>query len=198
MTAYWPVTFKGVHAFCTAYVNDQGAEHTNGAVMLSLVGNVTALNGLWAAFLSNETLLVDDQTPLRRIPKLEDDPTIKTLAQKSASDYRTLNARLRETNKRQLVIVHHQATQDCEMDRAFFVLQEQEGTQPLARFYHQFTRVVAVCARSEWSEYLWQRGLDAQLITPCDARGVQAWRVSPDGDAWACAVREGIVSKVIT
>lgn len=197
MTAYWQASFKGVRAFCTAYVNDQDAEHTNGAVMLSLVGNVTALNGLWAAFLSNETLLVDDQTPLRRIRKPDDDPTIKTLAQKSVSDYRTLSARLRETGKRHMVIVHHQATQDCEMDRAFFVLHEPEGTLPLARFYQQFTRAVAVCARPEWSEYLWQRGLDMQLVTSCDARGIQAWRVAPDGDAWAELIQTGLVNKTI-
>ncbi len=191
MTAYWPVSFKGLRAFCTTYTIDE-----TGTVMLSLVGAVTVLNGLWAAFLSHETLVLNEQIEVRRMQR-DERALLKTLAHKAASEYRTLSARLRETGKRHLVIVHQQATQDCEMDRAFFVVQAAEGLPPLARFYAQFTRAVAVCARTDWSEYLWQRGLAAQLIAPCEAAGIQAWRVTADAEAWAPVVREGITSRVI-
>lgn len=52
MSDFWPVTFKGLHATRNAYVNDSA----QGTVLLSLVGSATVLNGLWAAFLSNDIL----------------------------------------------------------------------------------------------------------------------------------------------
>lgn len=192
MSTFWPITFKGLHAFCTAY-----AAHEQGTVMLSLVGSVTVLNGLWAAFLSHETLVLNEEIAVRRLLKPEDQVPIKTLAHKRASEYRTLSARLRDTGKRQLVIVHQQATQACELDCTFFVLQEQTGPLLLARFYAQFTRAVVVCARPNWSEYLWQQGLAAQLVTPCETLGPQAWCVSPDADAWAGMVQVGLQAKRI-
>src|ERR1700682_111647 len=130
---FWPVSFKGLRATCTAHANDS----TRGTILLSLVGSATVLNGLWAAFLSNETLLLLDGTTLRRIPRLEDDLHVKTLAQRHTSDYRTVRLRLKETGKRQLVLVHQQATQTCAMDQPFFVLADHEQA-PLARFYAQF------------------------------------------------------------
>src|SRR5437588_12847198 len=118
MRAVPTVTFKGLRAYGTAYALDQ-----SGTVLLSLVGSVTVLSGLWAAFLSHEVLLVDEQTPLCRMRKAEENSQFKTLAHRSASEYRTLSARLRESGKRHLLIVHRQATPACELDRAFFVVQ---------------------------------------------------------------------------
>jgi len=96
-----------------------------------------------------------------------------------------------ETGKRQLVLIHQQATQGCGMDQAFYVLAE-DGQTPLARFFQQFTLAVAVCARQEWSELLWEYGRTQHLIEPCDARGIDAWRVESDEDAWAEVVRQGV------
>jgi hypothetical protein len=189
MPEFWPITFKGLRATCTCYINDP----TRGTVLLSLVGSVTVLNGLWAAFLSNETLLLPDEIALRRIPRLEDDPQIKTLALRRVSEYRTVRARLKETGKRQLVLIHQQATQGCAMDQAFYVLAD-DGQTPLARFFHQFTLAVAVCARREWSAVLWEYGRTQHLIEPCDAHRVDAWRVEADEDAWAEVVRQGIAA----
>ena len=192
MPDFWPIRFKGLHATCNAYVNDA----TRGTVLLSIVGSATVLNGLWAAFLSHDTLSLPDGILLRRILRLEDDPQVKTLAQRRASDYRTVRARLKETGKRQLVLVHQQATHDCVMDQSFFVPSE-DGRAPLTRFYHQFTRAVAVCARPEWSNFLWEHGLAQGLIESCQARGIDAWRVEADGDAWAALIRDVFATRSI-
>lgn len=44
----------------------------------------------------------------------------------------------------------------------------------------------------QWADALWQRGLDAMLITPLDALGIRAWRLSGDLLAWGQLVGTGV------
>lgn len=121
---------------------------------------------------------------------------MKTLAHRRSSEYRTVRARLKETGKRHVVLVHQQATQACALDLPFFVLAD-DGHAPLTRFYHQFNRAVAVCVRESWGLFLWERGLANGLIEACQAGGISAWRVEANGDAWAEVVRDGISARAI-
>jgi hypothetical protein len=43
-----------------------------------------------------------------------------------------------------------------------------------------------------WADALWQRGLDASLISPIDALGIRAWRLSGDLPAWGQLVGSGV------
>jgi hypothetical protein len=46
----------------------------------------------------------------------------------------------------------------------------------------------------QWADALWQRGLAASLITPIEALGVRAWRISGDLLAWGKLVGAGVRS----
>jgi hypothetical protein len=188
------VTYRGLRALCVAYVLDEAQ-----VVLLSLAGSGMLNNGLWAALVSHETLAISEHPSLcvRRLPAADHEVGVKTLARrKTASDYKTLRRRLPASGRQQLLLVHRQATGECAMDRDFYVLAEGlEG--PLERFCAQFTQAVACAARPAWRDYLWQRGLDEQLIVPCASYGLRAWRVSAQAEAWQEIVKTGMMAHAI-
>jgi hypothetical protein len=129
---------------------------------------------------------------MQRLPAAEHAAGVKTLARRrTVSDYKTIRRRLPETGKQQLMLVHGHATAECAMDQDFFVPAEGAGP-PLDRFSAQYMQAVACAARPDWSAFLWQRRVEAQLITPYQVMGLQVWRISAEAEAWACVVREGI------
>src|SRR2546425_10175003 len=108
---------------------------------------------------------------MRHLPAAEHAAGVMTLARRrTASDYKTIRRRLPEIGKQQLMFVHRQATAECAIDQDFYVLAEDAGP-PLDRFSAQFTQAVACAALPAWGAFLWQRGVEAQLITPCQAMG---------------------------
>jgi hypothetical protein len=43
----------------------------------------------------------------------------------------------------------------------------------------------------QWAGELWHRGLARELITPCDAVGIRAWKVSPNVTLWNNLIQQG-------
>lgn len=169
-----PISFRGLSGFCTGWAGDD-----QGTVYASFIGRVTALTGIWAAFMDNVTLWLDDGVRLFKRPRLE------------GATYHTLRVRLPETSWLHLVLLHSQATMNNLPDVDFYVLSENPKPS-LDRFWAQWNNALPLPALPEWVATLWGEGLAAHLITPCPAEGIHCWRVQVDLDAW-CSVLQQIV-----
>jgi hypothetical protein len=166
---YW----GGLSAYCTGY-----ALHDEYTVCLSLIGRVTAVKAVWAAFIDSQALQLPDGIWLRRLPTDEE------------TKYQTFSGRLPETEWGHTVIVHSQATQSNLPDRLFYVLSE--GPEPpLPRFWGQWNRCLPYPSQPEWAAYLWRQGVHRQLITQCQSQGIYGWAVRPD-ETWAEIITGGI------
>lgn len=166
---YW----GGLSAYCTGY-----ATCDDGTVYLSLIGRVTAVKAVWAAFMDHQALELPDRTLLRRRPTDEE------------TTYQTLRARLPETGWGHTVVIHSQATQANLPEWPFYVLSA-TPQPPLSRFWAQWNRCLAYPSQPDWATYLWRAGTRHELITPCASQGTHAWRVRP-GDRWADLITWGV------
>jgi hypothetical protein len=166
---YW----GGLSAYCTGY-----AIHDEYTVYVSLIGRVTAVKAVWAAFMDHQTLPLPDDTPLWRLPTDEE------------TKYHTLSVRLPDTDWGHTVIVHSQATQRNLPDRLFYVLSGR-AEPPLRRFWAQWNRCLPYPSLPNWAAYLWGQGVRHQLITPCQSQGTNCWAVRPD-ETWAEIIAGGI------
>jgi hypothetical protein len=168
-----PVSWGGLSATCTGY-----AIHAGYALYLSLIGRVTAVKAVWAAFIDGQTLGLPDGTPLCR------------LTLDGETRYQTLNVRLPDTDWGHTVIVHSQATQGNLPDQLFYVLSSR-AEAPLGRFWAGWNRCTPYPSQPGWAAYLWEQGVSQQLVTPCQSQGTYAWAVSP-GETWAEIIAAGI------
>lgn len=168
-----PVYWGGLSAYCTGYANHDGY-----TVYVSLIGRVTAVKAVWAAFLDNQSLELSDEIRLRR------------LSTEDETKYYTLNARLPESDWGHTVIVHNQATQRNLPDQVFYVLSG-EGEPPLFLFWEQWNRCLPYPSQPDWAAYLWQHGVQHQLITECQSQGTYCWTVKPD-EKWAEIISSGV------
>jgi hypothetical protein len=166
---YW----GGLSAYCTGY-----AIHDGYTVYLSLIGRVTAVKAVWAAFMDHQALTLPDETRFWRLPTDEE------------TKYHTFNVRLPDTDWGHTVIVHSQATQNNLPDRLFYVLSG-SAEPPLRRFWAQWNRCLPYPSQPGWAAYLWQQGIRHQLVTPCQSQGTYCWAVKPD-ETWAEIIAGGI------
>ncbi|MFQ5859732.1 MAG: hypothetical protein ACE5LU_29400, partial [Anaerolineae bacterium] len=166
---YW----GGLSAYCTGY-----AIHEGYTVYLSLIGRVTAVKAVWAAFMDHKGLRLPDEALLARLPADEE------------TRYETLNVRLPETDWGHTVLVHSQATQNNLPNQFFYVLSG-SAEPPLRRFWAQWNRCLPYPSQPDWAAYLWQEGARHQLITECQSRGTYCWAVIPSG-RWAEIIAGGI------
>ena len=168
-----PVYWGGLSAYCTGY-----ASHEEQTVYLSLIGRVTAVKAVWAAFMDHQVLLLPDETRLERLPTDEE------------TKYQSLNVRLPATDWGHTVLVHSQATQGNLPERLFYVLSA--SPEPaLYPFWAQWNHCQPYPSQPEWAAYLWRQGLDQQLITACQSQGAYGWAVRP-GEEWAEIIANGI------
>jgi hypothetical protein len=166
---YW----GGLSAYCTGYAN-----HNEYTVYISLIGRVTAVKAVWAAFMDHQALTLPDETRLWRLPTDEE------------TKYHTFNVRLPDTDWGHTVIVHSQATQSNLPDQLFYVLSG--SVEPsLRRFWSQWNRCLPYPSQPGWAAYLWQQGVRYQLITKCQSQGTYCWAVKPD-ETWAEIIAGGI------
>ena len=168
-----PVGWGGLSAYCTGY-----AIYNGYSVYVSLIGRVTAVKAVWAAFMDHQVLELPDGTLLHRLPK--DDET----------KCHTFSVRLPDTDWGHTLIVHSQATQSNLPDQLFYVLSG-SPEPPLDQFWAQWNRCHPYPSQPEWAAYLWNKGVGHQLIAPCQSQGTYAWAVSP-GETWADIIADGI------
>jgi len=166
---YW----GGLSAYCTGY-----AIHEGYTIYLSLIGRVTAVKAVWAAFIDNKVLRLPDETRLWRLPADEE------------TKYQTLNVRLPDTDWGHTVLVHSLATQNNLPNQVFYVLSG-SPEPPLRRFWAQWNRCLPYPSQPDWAAYLWQQGMRHQLITACQSQGTHCSVVSPFGK-WAEIIAGGI------
>jgi hypothetical protein len=166
---YW----GGLSAYCTGY-----AIHDGYTFYVSLIGRVTAVKAVWAAFTDGQALQLPDETRLWRLPADEE------------TKYHTLSVRLPDTDWGHTLMVHSQATQSNLPDRLFYVLSG-SAEAPLSRFWAQWNRCHPYPAQPDWAAYLWGQGLRHQLIVPGQSQGTYAWAVSPE-ETWAEIIAGGI------
>ncbi len=168
-----PVGWGGLSAYCTGY-----AIHDGYTFYLSLIGRVTAVKAVWAAFIDGQALELPDSVQLRRLPADEE------------TKYHTFSVRLPDTDWGHRVTVHSQATQSNLPDRLFYVLTG-SPEPPLHRFRAQWNRCLPYPSLPDWAAHLWEQGLRHRLITPGQSQGTYAWAVSP-GEKWAEIIASGI------
>ena len=63
-----------------------------------------------------------------------------------------------------------------------------------ARFVALLNQSLEIPIMPTWANWLWQAGIAAELISPLKNGGcvIDAWRVTPNADAWAEAVQTGV------
>ena len=176
-----PVGWGGLSAYCTGY-----AIHDAYTLYVSLIGRVTAVKAIWAAFMDGQTL----ELPLDCPPGQADSTLLRRLPTDEETKYHTFSVRLRDTDWGHTVIVHSQATQSILPDRLFYVLSE-SIEPPLRRFWAQWNCCLPYPSQPGWAAYLWGQGIRHQLITPCQSQGTYAWAVRP-GETWAEIIAGGI------
>ncbi len=172
------VTHDGLQAYAAAYANDPS---WRGMIYLSLIGYRASVRAIWAALLGGQSVQCGDDL-LRRIADVP---------------YRTLAVALPENGLTHFVMIATPATRFLERGQAFYALREErdDDTQFLQRFVGLFDLAVGVPVQPQWADPLWRAGLNENwgLIAPCnDARGIAAWRVEADNDAWLALLKAGI------
>jgi hypothetical protein len=162
-----PIKFRGLHAYCTGYTGSR-----RGSVYVSLIGRVTAVTGIWAAFMDDVELPVPGSRHLRKRPKLD------------GAKYHTLRVRLPESDWLHLVLLHTQGTMQNLPGHPFFILSATPDP-PLDAFWIQWGNAVALPALREWAPQLWTRGEGRKLINRVPAMGTHTWWVSADETKWS-------------
>ena len=89
------------------------------------------------------------------------------------------------------------------MDRSRFVLGNWDEATPHLRSFlgHLHAMRVIFLHRHEnpalvevWASQLWIQGLARDLITPLEALGIKAWKLTGDLDLWSRLIGEGVRS----
>ena len=166
-----PVSFRGLHAYCTGWAGSR-----RGVVYASFIGRVTAVTGIWAAFMDNVELQVQPGRYLRKLPKLD------------GAKYHTLRTRLPESDWLHLVILHTQATVQNLPDEPFFILSA-TSDPPLDAFWVQWNNALPLPALEEWTPRLWELGERNNLIHSATSAGTYSWWVSADTEKWSNVVQ---------
>jgi hypothetical protein len=203
-----PVGWGGLSAYCTGY-----AIHNAYTFYVSLIGRVTAVKAIWAAFMDGQVLELPLDCPppaphhtypagpswLRHAGQGRN-RQVKAGQSGSApfcrlptddeTKYHTFSVRLPDTDWGHTVIVHSQATQGNLPDRLFYVLSG-SPEPPLDQFWAQWNCCLGYPSQPEWAAYLCSKGVGHQLIAPCQSQGTYAWAVSP-GETWADIIADGI------
>jgi hypothetical protein len=93
--------------------------------------------------------------------------------------------------------------QPAQVDRSRFVLGNWDEDIPHLRSFlgHLYAMRVIFLHRHEnpalvevWASQLWREGLVRDLITPLEALGIKAWKLSGDLDLWSRLIGEGVRS----
>jgi len=134
------VEYRGLHAYCTGWAGDR-----SGTVYASLIGRVTAVSAIWAAFQSGYTLWPESGGILSKQPKLE------------GATYHTFRTRLPKSDWLHLVLLHSQATMRNLPDQTFFILNGSPDP-PLDTFWAQWNNALPFPAFPGWKAHLWAQG----------------------------------------
>ena len=162
-----PVEFRGFTVFCTAYATDR-----EGSVYFSLIGRVTALQAVWAAFHSDYGLL---DGMIRKRPAIE------------GAKYHTVKARLPDSGWGHYIVVHTQATEQNLADEDFYLLFD-TSEAPLDAFWSRWNRALPLPARQEWAERMWEQGKAQGLIRQVQAEGTVCWKVLANREKWSTII----------
>lgn len=165
-TVPYPVQYHGLSAFCTGWAGDR-----EGMVYVSFIGRVTAVTGIWAAFMDNNAIRITYGRFLLKRPKLE------------GAKYHTIRTRLPESDWLHLVVLHTQATMHNLPDQNFYILSATTDP-PLEAFWVQWNNAIALPAFQEWTPLLWEKGEYEQLIVQCHAQGTYCWKVNKSAKLW--------------
>jgi len=93
--------------------------------------------------------------------------------------------------------------QQAQVDRSRFVLGNWDEATPHLRSFlgHLHAMRVIFLHRHEnpalvetWASQLWLQGLARDLITPLEALGIKAWKLTGDLDFWSRLIGEGVRS----
>jgi hypothetical protein len=141
-------------------------------VYASIIGRVTAVTGIWAAFQAGSSVWIDDGGILSKRPKLD------------GATYHTLRTRLPKSDWLHLVLLHSQATMRNLPDQAFFILNATPDP-PLEAFWAQWNNALPFPALPSWKTVLWEQGIAQDAIYTCDAEGTYCWKVLPLTDVWS-------------
>ena len=167
-----PIQYRGLSAFCTGWAGDR-----EGTVYASLIGRVTAVNAIWAAFQDNNSLRITYNKFLFKRPKLE------------GAKYHTIRTRLPESDWLHLVLLHTQATMHNLHDQDCYVLSSTPDP-PLEAFWIQWNNALPLPAFKEWALRLWELGRYDRVIVPCDAEGTYCWRIKADTRRWKAILKQ--------
>lgn len=165
-----PVEFRGFTVFCTAWASDR-----DGSLYFSLIGRVTALQAVWAAFHSGYTLR--DSGSIRKRPELK------------GAKYRTIKSRLPESGWAHYIVIHTQLTEQNLHDEPFFILAPDDHP-PLEPFWSRWNRALPLPARNEWALHLWGEGVNQNLIYKTYSHACTCWRIEADIDKWSAIITE--------
>lgn len=168
------VEYRGLHAYCTGYADDR-----DGTVYASIIGRVTAVTGIWAAFQSGSSVWIDGGGILSKRPKLE------------GATYHTLRTRLPKSDWLHLVLLHSQATMRNLPDQAFFILNATPDP-PLEAFWAQWNNALPFPALPSWKTFLWEQGIAQGVICTCNAEGTHCWEVWPLTDEWSEILQKSV------
>ncbi len=143
---------------------------------MSLFGPSTAVKALWAAVASSEKeklRLVDD-----------------TYIHRDDSKYHTISTALDKANIH-LLYVNGDATNQIQgLNQTQFVIVNEA---PKELFYPKLNRRCTVPMMKSWEKYLWDKGLEDQIISPLSGFGMPGYLISTDQDSWQRIIKKGIV-----
>jgi len=166
------IQYRGLQGFCTGWAGDR-----EGTVYASLIGRVTAVTGIWAAFQENITLKIGYNKHLTKRPKVE------------GTKYHTLRVRLPESDWLHLILLHSQGAVHNLPDQDCYVLSA-TPEPPLEAFWVQWNNALPLPAFQEWAPRLWKEGRWGDLIVPCDAEGTYCWRIRANARAWGAVLEQ--------
>lgn len=172
-------------------------------VLMDLVGYKTALKSLWASAVGGTRkafFVFGAEAGTLRVRG--GDPSTTT--------YRTFWQPLPEQNAHNLVLCHAQliapashtsGMSDTVTSQPFYVIDDGNPQRPVAaRFLALLNEALDLPLLPAWADWLWQAGLEDQLINAIRAGGDVngAWRVETTSDAWAGLVQGGLVQGALT
>jgi hypothetical protein len=183
------VSFNGLSAHCYGYALNNLGE----LVYLTMIGPQVAVRGVWAALMEGRYNAIEVAGIVLR----------RTMDVK----YVKLETALAAVQQRHLVLLHpHALCRRLGQDRGagndsdkamnssqqiqeFYVLARDADHPHIDLFFSMLNEVIAVPLLQEWAYWLWEQGQrprrrGALIKRLKDCRGLAAWRVLNDEDAW--------------